>query len=852
MRRAILFLVLCAMSSWACAAVMLVADGKAQAVIVLPEKPLPVETFAAQELAYHVAKASGAQLERVKEPNVPAQPTGRVYLGATVAARQASIDGAKLPPEVFVLRTQGPALFIVGRDSDGDALSAMTWAGTLFGVYEVLDRVMGVRWLWPGELGEVIPRRATVTIPDMDKQVAPQLVQRNLRSTLGMRAPDAEGFSPEALKQVRADETKFLRRHRMGKSLRMRYGHAFVNWWARYGAEHPDWFQMIDGKRPEPGPRGEMSMCVSNPGFHQQIIDNWLEERKQRPGENLTINGCENDVYGLCQCPTCLSWDVERPEKPISDRYDAKIVSDRYARFWLTLQQLGAKVDPDAIVTGYAYVNYALPPMKTKLNERVYIGLVPDVFFPRTEAEHTWVRDMWDGWRKSGARLFLRPNYTLEGYCMPYIYMHQFADEFAHDAKNGMVATDFDSLTAMWATQGPQDYLFARWQTRLEEPVDDVLAEYYAGFGPASKQVKAYFEYWEKFTTDNRDRFREVAKATGGNWATYPRMAHEAFTAEAFAEGHKLLSAAQAAAKADAVATARVAFLEAGLAHAEKCCALAAARATGRFRELYHASNELREMRRRIETQNAVNLNYCAWLELRAWGATRDLAYRGEPLRAWKEQVAEAKLQPIVIRKGHGFVALLKAGEHFRADIQVQRIGKYTDPCRWFLNGPDGDALQDGVLEPGQSLKLDVPAVQAGVHNLVCDPGVNAAHVTLLNDHAALMGHMVSFIGESSPLYFYVPAGLKSFRIVLETSAPGETATLTVLDPDGQTAASGATGKQATVTAEVQVPAGKDGQVWGLTLTKAPLGVLEDIALKLDDRLPAYWSHTADRLVVPE
>lgn len=847
-----LFLLIALISPFASAGVTLVTTGKPTAIIVLPEKPLPVETFAAEELAYHVAKASGAQLMAANEPDIPAQPTGRVYIGNTQAAQAAGLDGVTLQPEVFVLRTRGSALFIVGRDSDGEALSPMTWAGTLFGVYELLDSVTGVRWLWPGELGEVIPRRATVTIPDLDKQVAPQLVQRQLRSTLGMRTESGEGFSPQALARVRADEAKFLRRHRMGKSLRMRYGHAFTNWWARYGQEHPDWFEMIDGKRPAPGPRGDMSMCVSNPSFHRQIIANWLEDRKQKPGENLTINGCENDVYGRCSCPTCLSWDVERPEKPISERYEAKCVSDRYARFWLTLQQMGAKHDPEAIVTGYAYVNYALPPLQTKLNDHICIGIVPDVFFPRTPEEHRWVRDMWDGWRTSGARIFLRPNYTLEGYCMPYIYMHQFANEFAHAARNGMIATDFDSLTAMWATQGPQDYLFARWQTRLEKPVDAIIGEYYAGFGPASKQVKAYFDYWEKFTMDSRERFAEIAKRTGGNWTNYPKMAHETFPAEAFAEGRKLLDAARLAAAPDPVAAARVAFLEKGLTHAEKCCALAAARASGRFREVYQASNALREYRHSIETDTVVNLNYCNWLEVRAWGVVRDLAYKGEPLRPLQEQVAAAKPQPIVVRKGHGFIALLKAGDHFRADISVQQIGKYTDVCRWFLNGPDGEIVQDGVVQPGESLKLDVPAQQAGVYNLVCDPGANAAQVTLLNDHAALLGQSVSFIGETAPLYIFVPPGLKSFRVTLQTSAPGETAKLTVLDPDGKEAASGCTGEKGTYVAQVQVPAGMDDKAWGIVLSKAPTGVLEDISLQLDDRVPAYWAPAADRLLLPQ
>lgn len=853
MRATLILPVLVLAASLSNAAVTVVSDGKAGAVIVLPETPLPVEQYAVEELAYHVAKASGAAPSIVNEPNVPQQPAGRIYIGNTAAAQAAGLDGARLKPEVFILRTQGPALFIVGRDSDGQPLDSMTWAGTLFGVYELLDSAMGVRWLWPGELGEVIPSRRTITFRDMDRQVAPQLVQRQLRSALSPRERGGDAFSPEALAKVRNDEAKFLRRHRMGKSLRMRYGHAYVNWWGRYGKEHPDWFQMVDGQRPDPAqPHGEMSMCVSNPGFHEQIIANWLEDRKQRPGENLTINGCENDVYGICSCPTCLSWDVERPEKPISERYEAKCVSDRYARFWLTLQQMGAKHDPEAIVTGYAYVNYALPPLKTKLNDQIYLGIVPDVFFPRTPEEHQWVRDMWDGWRRAGASIFLRPNYTLEGYCMPYIYMHQFADEFAHAAKNGMIATDFDSLTAMWATQGPQNYLFARWQTRLQAPVDKVLDEYYAGFGPAAKPVKAYFDYWEKYTMDNLERWREVSKRTGGNWITYPRMAHETHPQEAIAEGWRLLTAAKVAAAPDPAALARVAFLEKGLAHAEMACNMAAARASGRFRELSKASGELKEFRQQIERDNVANINFCGWQELRAWGVTRDLSYKGEPLVAVSEQVAAAKLQPIIIRKGHGFIALLKDGEHFRAEILAKQIGKYTEVCRWFLTGPDGEAIQDGTIELGQTAALDIAVPKAGVYNLVCDPGANSAHVTLLNDHAAMLGQTVSFIGEPCPLYVYCPPGLKSFKVTLDTPAPGETAKLTILDPNGQEFTSVATGQKATVVAEVKVPEGMSGKAWGLKIGPAPTGVTEDMTVKLDDVLPAYWSQAPDRLVTPK
>ena len=177
--------------------------------------------------------------------------------------------------------------------------------------------------------------------------------------------------------------------------------------------------------------------------------------------------------------------ELGRPQPAsIHPRFGPRVVSDRYARFWLATQQRAAKHDPEAVVVAYAYVNYAPPPSPAiKLNDHIYVGTVPDLFFPRSADEQQWVLDQWDGWRRTGAKLFLRPNYFLAGYCMPYVYAHQFAEEFRHEASHGMVFTDFDSLTGQWATQGPNLYLLARLHTHPKRTPDELLAEYYAGFG---------------------------------------------------------------------------------------------------------------------------------------------------------------------------------------------------------------------------------------------------------------------------------------------------------------------------------------------------------------------------------
>lgn len=45
--------------------------------------------------------------------------------------------------------------------------------GTLFGTYEFLEEFMGVRWLWPGELGTYVPKTNNIEISSVNKLEAP-------------------------------------------------------------------------------------------------------------------------------------------------------------------------------------------------------------------------------------------------------------------------------------------------------------------------------------------------------------------------------------------------------------------------------------------------------------------------------------------------------------------------------------------------------------------------------------------------------------------------------------------------------------------------------------------------------
>lgn len=612
------------------AGVPIVAEGRAAAVVVTPEGAGSVVRYAAQELEYHVERATGVRLPVVSEAAVPPGVRSRIYLGDTAAARAAGIRVTELPAEGFALRTGDGALYIVGDDGRSDPLDRDTRAGTLFGVYEWLERDLGVRWLWPGELGTCVPKAREVTARPVRETGAPRFFQRYLRPGLGFQSTHpALGFTPKAAAEYARNQTIFLRRHRIGRSQPMSYGHAFTDWWDRYGEAHPEWFQLLPNGKRGPAKKGaRFSMCVSNPELQAEIVRRW----KERGAGQRFLNAVENDTLALCTCEKCTALDGPAPPdylkfySPKSKMIGSRFVSDRYARFWLAVQQLAAKENPEVSVIGYVYFNYFQAPASgVKLNPHILLGYCPSGgWYPRGPEEHAWMKAQWRGWRDTGARLFSRTNYFLDGYCMPFIFAHQFADDFQHAARNGMVATDFDSVTGHWATQGPNLYLLVRLHTRPDTAPDDLLAEYYAGFGAAAPHVRAYFDYWERFTMENRERTNKTFDDLGASrWRTWARAAHAVYPPAPFAPAEALLQKAAAAAGGDAEVKARVQFLRTGLEHAKLCAraagllSLADPAATPERGK--QALKELLAFRRAHERDGIGNFNHLAWVEDLSW-----------------------------------------------------------------------------------------------------------------------------------------------------------------------------------------------------------------------------------------
>ena len=474
----------------------IVESALAATAIVIPTGPLEVETVAANELQYHIEQATGVILGIHEENVKPTTFDGLIYVGACDTTAAVGIEGSYLDDNGYVLRNIGSDLFLAGHDSPGNPLGMIhvnyTRIGSMLAVYRFLEDYMGVKWLWPGPIGEIIPTMTDLVadgIAIIDKPVLkhPHLIDYGEWNWNDLGTYD--GWSSMAARENYLNaQSLWLRRQGFCKSISLEYTHAFGDWWDMYGSTHPEYFnQLPDGtRRPDPyywgGWAPLVSMCLSEPTFHQKIVDNWIAG-----GQPEYINCIDNDTAIKCTGSRCMSWDVEDPDLTIpwaerltyaTNAFNAEeadwykylgSMSTRLAKFLLAVQQEAeSRGYPDAKVFSFSYFNYANKPLGVQLNDRVTIGVVPAMGFPWTQEKQQYSRDLWSGWADADAQLFLRPNYFLEGHNLPMYIARRFGSDFLYSLRRGMLATFFDTLTGQWSTQSLNLYMLARLNTHVD------------------------------------------------------------------------------------------------------------------------------------------------------------------------------------------------------------------------------------------------------------------------------------------------------------------------------------------------------------------------------------------------
>lgn len=545
--------------------------GQPRALIIVPTQASPVSHDAARVLRAHLQQISGAELTIQTEDRITGAPTSEkpwILVGEGKLAAKVGLTSKGLGAGGILLAAKGHVLALFGLD----ARTPSDPHGTRYAVTTFLEDKLGVRYLWPGELGKVVPRQETITVADFEHRFTPKLAQRRIRSmgyhdrlqvgldNLGFSKADYERLRADA-QRTKAEAPDWFGWHRLGGTLNMHGGHAFGHLWAKYGKEHPEWFALQhDGTRDQSKSPDRARLCVSNPELIAAIAREKIDELNKNPNL-LGVSIAPNDGgrASFCCCPKCEALDSPKGRKVLlwdfskGTRRDFEHVSltDRMVYFWNAIAEQVARVHPDKLLVVDAYSVYAAPPVQRKLHPNLVVRFAPLAYGDEDYRQES-LRE-WDAWSQAAKRIYFRPNLMLAGRRdgMPLLYVHKFAKDFRYLAEHGMMGTDFDSCCHNWATQGLNYYVVARLHWNPEQDVDALLDDYcQAGFGPAAKSVRRYFAGLEALMDEAAVK-KEKPVAV--------------FHAQALARLRKELEQARQHAGSDALIARRIAFLETGL-----------------------------------------------------------------------------------------------------------------------------------------------------------------------------------------------------------------------------------------------------------------------------------------------
>lgn len=452
---------------------------------------------AAAEMQRVIKVSTGVTLPILSAPKDP-----MICLGDNAVSRKAGFSSDRIPDEGFRIVTRGANIYIIGQDwADG----RKKWAdcesiGTYYGTCEFLERIVGVRWLMPGEWGEDIPPHAGgLTVSELDINDSPSATSRSIGDLPGGNPHDRTG--------------QWFRHNRIGTSMKPEYGHSFGQHPSTAVLlAHPEYMPMLpDGTREKPmGTRkmdssgvDEHKLCLSNPGLVQAFSESVLETIAKDPQRKGVSIG-PSDGGRWCVCPECMKyritdtngiWGAFGPY-----RYS---ITPLVLKFYNEVGRAVAAKYPDHVVGGWVYSEYLFPPyepIKVEPNVHLQIGSTDDYGYKlyrpdRLERVQRLIRE----WSKIAPRLGWT-DYSLWmrnpfGAPLPpgIPLMKTIYPAFGKSLKS------ISGAGHPWGYGGANNYLAAKLMWNNNADVDALYREYLErAYGPAASYVDAIYSLVEE------------------------------------------------------------------------------------------------------------------------------------------------------------------------------------------------------------------------------------------------------------------------------------------------------------------------------------------------------------------
>ncbi|MBM4050891.1 MAG: DUF4838 domain-containing protein, partial [Planctomycetes bacterium] len=355
--------------AWPCAAkpfVVVDENGRPACQVAQPPEATPAEKTALKMLIEYVGKSTGARLESVERD---ASKATKPVISLEVSPAWERLKNRRgHGPDGFTVEVQADRVRIIGDNP----------SSVIYGVASLLERGLGIRWLAPGELWTVVPKRRHVAIPPGTYRETPAFAKRVIHITGvhehdGVKYPHWHFGSADWAMRNRLNR-KFehvgrtqLRDVMAERGLTpLRGGHAMAFWMPNepFFAAHPEYYR-FDGERRKPLRGGGTQLNYSSVETSALIAQRVLDFLERDPVAE-TVGVDLNDGYGF-------SLDRQSRQEWFYDERGMPIVSDSVFGFTNRVAEIVSRRFPDVAIGQLAYTRYYHQPPRFPLHPNVGI-----------------------------------------------------------------------------------------------------------------------------------------------------------------------------------------------------------------------------------------------------------------------------------------------------------------------------------------------------------------------------------------------------------------------------------------------------------------------------------------------
>ena len=443
--------------------------------------------YCATELQELLAHRIGTKLPVVKDKNLPSGPV--ILLDKT---------DPKLDWQAFRIVRKKDVIRIIGGSP----------VGTLFGVYEFLQRYCDVWTVAPGVV--YAPKGQPLVFGDLDLTMKPAIIKRELYHA---------GYY-NTLKKARENWIKFNYRNRLShypaifvpytdtqynvSYTRFKACHTFYDYISpeEYGKTHPEYFSMDPSGVRNMRKNAGGQLCLSNPDVEKivtsALLDTIAKDRKKygaRSPRVYDFSQLDNTNY-ICCCPEC---------KKIIAKY-GNVDSGLMVWFVNKVIRTVKKKYPDVIFRTFAYVSTEKLPSGITVDDNILIQLC-DLYsqsnhtLPLTHPVNRKRKELVEGWGKIAKNMMIW-DYILQSGNQPVVPI----DAIVPDVRF------FISCNVKWifmeseirianpsAFEHLKNFLIAQIYFNPDQDLEKLIDVYCRGyFGAAHQEMRDYLNFLRK------------------------------------------------------------------------------------------------------------------------------------------------------------------------------------------------------------------------------------------------------------------------------------------------------------------------------------------------------------------